>query len=373
MKKQLNATVFQASLTQAGLNAAQLAKKLGVSREAVSKWQRGDSFPKPDKLLRLGMILGQPYQSLVQEPIAVNEPRVAYRAKANRKTTDEHVDWAKAAGTRLRDLVPYLPAERTCPPVLKAPKADYDYVQAVAADVREEMGVTKSGKIGIADFICQFDGLDAVLIPVFWGDRNQHGNAMHAYLPDSMTTWIWLNLDSKMHDFMFWMAHELGHAYSPDLENDEAEDFADLFAQCLLFPDAAAKKLHRELFHAPTVAERWSIVSTEAGKRLISPYTIIKAIESFTKQTGLPEINFGQFGPRFARFNKSIKTVSEYLFDGNKPDPAEYIATCSKAFGTPFFRALKQLSDENELSPPFLAKTMGMSLMDAKAICQELA
>jgi transcriptional regulator with XRE-family HTH domain len=82
MKKQIDSAVFHASLTQAGLNAAQLAKKLGVSREAVSKWQRGEAFPKPDKLIRLGMILKQPYQALVQEAMTVNEPQVAYRAKA---------------------------------------------------------------------------------------------------------------------------------------------------------------------------------------------------------------------------------------------------------------------------------------------------
>lgn len=373
MKKQINVAVFQASLTEAGLNASALAKQLGVSREAVSKWQRGDSFPRPDKLLRLGMILGQPYQNLVEEPMAVNEPRVAYRAKANRKTTDEHVDWAMAAGTRLRDLVPYLPEERTLPPVLKAPRVDYDYVQAVAAEVREEMGATKTGKLGIQDFIDQFQELDAVLIPVFWGERKQHGNAMHAYLPDSMTTWIWLNLDSKMHDFMFWMAHELGHAYSPALEGDEAEDFADLFAQCLLFPNEAAKKTYRQLACIGRIADRWSVVAAEAEKRLISPYTIIKAVTAFAEQTGQSEIYFGNYGSQLNRFSKRIKTVAQFLFGKDAPEPAEYIEKSQSAFGTPFFGALAALSNEDVLTPPFLAKTMDVSLMDAKAICRELA
>lgn len=372
MKKQINASVFQQSLTQAGLNASALAKALGVSREAVSRWQKGESFPKPDKLLRMGMILNQPYQTLVQEPMAVNEPRVAYRAKANRKTGDEHVDWAKAAGTRLRDLVVYLPAERTRPPVLKAPSVNYAYVQAVAADVREEMGVTKTGKIGIQDFIIQFQELDAVLIPVFWGERQQHGNAMHAYLPDSMTTWIWLNLDSRMHDFMFWMAHELGHAYAPDMEGDEAEDFADLFAQSLLFPGTAAKKMYTRLSQMRTMQERWSAVAGEARTRLISPYTIIKAVQGYAKHNGQDEIKFGDIGARLNRFNKSIKTVAEFLFKGKNPEPGEYMSVCFEAFGTPFFGALQELSKKDKLAPPFLTKTMDISLVDAKAICREL-
>jgi Zn-dependent peptidase ImmA (M78 family) len=250
---------------------------------------------------------------------------------------------------------------------------DYDYVQAVAAEVRKEMNVSKTGKLGIQDFIDQFQELDAVLIPVFWGERKQHGNAMHAYLPDSMTTWIWLNLDSRMHDFMFWMAHELGHAYSPDLEGDAAEDFADLFAQCLLFPDAATKKMYRQLFQISTAQQRWSTIAAEAQRRLISPYSIIKAIESYAKHNELSEIKFGNFGSQLTRFNKSIKTVAEFLFKGEQPEPAEYISICSKAFGTPFFNALTTLSEKDELTLPFLTKTMNVSLMDAKSICLELA
>jgi transcriptional regulator with XRE-family HTH domain/Zn-dependent peptidase ImmA (M78 family) len=373
MKKQIDSAVFHASLTQAGLNAAQLAKKLGVSREAVSKWQRGEAFPKPDKLIRLGMILKQPYQALVQEAMMANEPQVAYRAKANRKTKLEHVVWAKEAGTRLRSLVPYLPFDRTCPPVLKAPKADYEYVQAVCAEVRGQMGVSENEEIKIQHFLDQFRKLEAVLIPVFWGEQKQHGQALHAYLPDSMTTWVWLDLDTKLHDFKFMMAHELGHAYSPSLTSDDAEDFADLFAQCLLCPHEVTVKIYRALSQALTLDERWDSVVNAARRRLISPYTVMKAMDAYAGHAGVSKINFGNFGPGLTRFNKSVKTVAELLFDGKTPKPAEYIQICSKELGTPFFDSLQSMTKKEGISPPFLVKTMDLSLMDAKAICQELA
>lgn len=373
MKKQINATVFHASLTQAGLNAAELARKLGVSREAVSKWQRGDSFPKPDKLLRLGMILNQPYQALVLEPMAVNEPQVAYRAKANRKTKMEHVVWAKEAGARLRSLVPHLPFDRTCPPVLKAPKVDYEYVQEVTAEVRSEMELTPNDQVNIQHFLDQFTTLDAVLIPVFWGEQAQHGQALHAYLPDSMTTWVWLDLDTKLHDFKFLMAHELGHAYSPSLTGDEAEDFADLFAQCLLCPHEVTRKAYGSLSRCSTVTERWSLMASIAQRRLISPYTVMKALDAYVAHTGKAKIDFGKYGPRLARFNKSVQCVAESLFKGKHPEPEEYIEVCDKVFGTPFFRALKVFSKTGGLTPPFLAKTMDLSMIDARAVCEELA
>ncbi len=373
MKKQINSAIFHSSLTQAGLNAAQLAKKLGVSREAVSRWQKGESFPRPDKLLRLGMILNRPYQALVQEPLIVNEPQVAYRAKANRKTKVEHVVWAKEAGGRLRELVPHLPFDRTCPPVLKAPKVDYEYVQDVTAEVRTEMGITQSDQVKIQHFIDQFMTLDAVLIPVFWGEQTQHGQALHAYLPDSMTTWVWLDLDTKLHDFKFLMAHELGHAYSPSLTADEAEDFADLFAQCFLCPHEVTRKAYEALFRCPTVTERWSVISSIARRRLISPYTVMKALDAYVAHTGKAKIDFGKYGSRLARFNKSIKSVAEELFKEMHPEPAEYMEVCGKVFGTPFFGALKTFSKTKGLTPPFLAKTMDLSMIDARAVCEELA
>ena len=373
MKKQINSTVFHASLTQAGLNASQLAKQLGVSREAVSKWQRGDSFPKPDKLLRLGMILNQPYQSLVQEPMVLNEPQVAYRAKANRKTKLEHVVWAKEAGTQLRDLVPFLPSEMTRPPVLKTPKTDYDYIQKVALDVRKEMDVPKTEKIEIRHFIAQFQTLDVVTIPVFWGEQKQHGQALHAYLPDSETTWVWLDLDTQIHDFMFLMAHELGHAYSPDLKDDDAEDFADLFAQALLYPNSLSEKTYHHLSSQTTVAERWNFIAKDAEKRLISPYTIIMALRVYAKYNRVLEIKFGSYGAKLARFKKTSQTVAEILFGRKNPAPVQYMKGVEAAFGTPFFSALRKMSQTGGVTPAYLSKTMDISLVDAKSICAELA
>ena len=248
MNKRINRTVFSEKLIQAGMNPSALANKLGVSRAAVSKWMNGESFPKPDKLLRIGMLLGTGYNDLVvTEPDMIAEPVVAYRAKANRITREQHVVWAKEAGIRLRKLADCLPNTMQKPPVLKALATHYSYVSQVADQVRREIKRPDNLPIEIKDLLHFFDELHAILIPVFWGDTEHHGNALHVYLPDSLTTWIWLNLDSKFHDFLFWMSHELGHAYAPDLTGDNAEDFADLFAQLLLFPPSSIESSYKQL------------------------------------------------------------------------------------------------------------------------------
>ena len=92
-----------------------------------------------------------------------------------------------------------------------------------------------------------FNELQAVIIPVLWGNKENHENALHIYLPASMTTWIYLNLDCRIHDFKFWMAHELGHIHAPTLQSEAGEDFADAFAGALLVPHELAELEYEEL------------------------------------------------------------------------------------------------------------------------------
>ena len=129
MQKTLNIPLIQDSLIKAGLNQSGLAENLKVSREAVSKWLAGESFPQQDKLLRMGLLLGLAFEQLVLQLPAAAVPVVAFRKKANRKTKDEHFDNARETGELLKRLVKYLPKQEiTHPPTLKDPSDNYDYV-----------------------------------------------------------------------------------------------------------------------------------------------------------------------------------------------------------------------------------------------------
>ncbi|MCK4564352.1 MAG: helix-turn-helix transcriptional regulator [Verrucomicrobia bacterium] len=374
MTKRINRTIFSEKLIKAGMTASALAEKLGVSRAAVSKWMNGESFPKPDKLLRIGMLLGTGYDELVvAEPDMVAEPVVAYRAKANRVTREQHVVWAKEAGIRLRKLADCLPNTMQKPPVLKEPVTAYNYVARVAAQVRREIKRPDDKPIEIKDLLQLFDDLHAVIIPVFWGDTEHHGNALHVYLPDSLTTWIWLNLDSKFHDFLFWMSHELGHAYAPDLTGDYAEDFADLFAQLLLFPASCVESTYKQLT-GKTKTARWTYIRKEAEHRNISFYTIIKALRRYSEEERLEEIVFSDadISKHFAILKSSAPSVADQLFKQTEPTPKQYIQTLERAFKTPFFEALKAFNEKQPLSEHFLTNIMNIPLTDAKALAATL-
>ncbi|WP_245710987.1 hypothetical protein [Thorsellia anophelis] len=74
-----------------------------------------------------------------------------------------------------------------------------------------------------------------------WGAKQRHENAVYIHLPDSGSTWGYLNLKTNIRDFKFWMTYELDHSLSATLESDDAENFADAFAASLLYPHELAE------------------------------------------------------------------------------------------------------------------------------------
>jgi transcriptional regulator with XRE-family HTH domain len=376
MNKSLNISVFKDALIRAGMNQSDLADKLNVSREAVSKWVQGEAFPQPDKLLRIGMLLKLSFEQLVTMASSKLVPIVTFRRKARTKTRDEHLDSARETGELLKRLVKYLPGQDlTQPPTLKNPINSYDYIQRVAADVRKEMGLMGKERIDFKDSIAKFARLHAVIIPVLWGAREYHGNALNIHLPDSKTTWIFLNLDSNTVDFKFWMAHELGHSFAPTLSGEAGEDFADSFAQALLFPESHADKLHNVLQRIPGIGARIERVRSEAIRHVISPYTIRLALERYEQARGIPKTKLGDLSPfmgSVVNFGKRYPTMSKTLFRRLPPKPADYIDVARSVFESQFFDALSEFCKNEQGAEHFIHHVLGVSLADAKALSVEL-
>ncbi|MGE0082753.1 MAG: XRE family transcriptional regulator, partial [Thiohalomonadaceae bacterium] len=323
MDKRLNLENLKSAMERAGLSPAAVARELSVSRESVSKWLNGESLPRPDKLLRLGKRLGLPFADLVIREEA-NAPIVAFRRMKGTKTRDHHIERAQTMGRMLRHLVPYLPSDRLAmPPVLKEPRCEYGYLQQVAAMIRQEIHVEPLGTVDFAHLIRHFRKLQAVVIPVLWGSKQRHENATHIFLPDSQTTWVYLNLDVNVHDFKFWMAHELGHCLAPSLRGDEAEDFADAFAGMLLFPTELAEACHARLARLKSEKGRLGEIMKTADEHIISPWTVYKQTNAYAKAFGKHSFNLDQaMGPWVTRFNAGYLNVSNSLFSGSFPPEA---------------------------------------------------
>lgn len=375
MQGALNLVLLKDAMQRAGLNPAGLAKKLDVSREAVSKWLNGQSLPRPDKLLKLALLIGLKFDQIVIKADGQTEPVVAFRKKGAHKTTAQHIGHAKEMGWLLRPLAPFLPFDELIrPATLKQPGCDYDYVQKVAAKIREEVGVTPTEPIDFRHLLKKFGELQAVLIPVLWGTKELHQNALHIFLPDSMTTWVYLNLDSEVHDFKFWMAHELGHILAPSLLGDEGEDFADAFAGALLFPQQLAEDAYRQVMAAKNKGAQINLIKHIAEANIISPITVYYEINHFAKQTDVATIDLTNAIYGAAKnLSKTYYSVSESLFDGKTPDAARYIQVAETQFHSPFFKALKAYLVENDKGAGYVQAVLDVPLLDAKAIYEILA
>ncbi len=375
MDKMLNLENLNAAMEQAGFSQTALARELGVSKEAVSKWFSGTKFPRPDKLLRLGLALNLSLDELVNCAENSSEPIIAFRKRGASKTTVTHIAQAKDMGRMLSALVPYLPYDLLVQPAtLKNPSKEYGYTQRVAAKIRSEIGVGPEEELSFAHLIKKFNELQAVIIPVLWGKKDKHENALHIYLPESMTTWVYLNLDVEVHDFKFWMAHELAHVHSPDLREDEAEDFADALAGALIFPEPIARAAYHDISRSRTVKTRIAKIRQYADCYSISLLSVYHEINKFAAQYELAEIALGNpiYGAN-TNFNKQFHTVSQTIFDATLPDANRYINKCVEIFGTPFFDALKSYLMEHGKSVGYIQSILDTPLLDAKGIHAELS
>jgi transcriptional regulator with XRE-family HTH domain len=379
MQKRLNIETTQKALDKAGLNQTAVADALDVSKEAVSQWLNAKSFPRPNKLLKLGKLLHLTFDELVirEDPFT---PKVAFRKKKGTKTKDHHIENAQEIGRFLRHLVPYLPFETLeMPPVLKSPSCDYQYLCKATSKVRADINLGQTDEVDFQHLIRRFASLQAVVVPVLWGSKKTHENAIHIHLPDSQSTWVYLNLDVNIHDFKFWMAHELGHCLSPNLEGDEAEDFADAFAGSLLYSQQLAAQAYDTITAQRAIGAKINHILELADKFTISPYTVLGQVNKYAISESKAEVNLGNaFNGAITNFNKRFENLSSALFgdseldESGKPSARDYITKAEDNFETPFFEMLKKYLLEHNKSAGFVQTVLNIPLLDSRSIHAEL-
>lgn len=372
MQKKLNISLLNLRTEELGLNLTDISKELGVSREAVSQWFKNQSFPRPRKLLNLSRILNLKHGEVVVKE-SIDAPIVAFRKVKNAKTSETHLKRAKEIGYSLKRLVKYLPFETvTKPPELISPKIEYEYIQNAVRAIKEKLEINKIG-IGIEEIIKCFNKYKTILIPVLLGSRKNHENALHIHLPESATNWVYINLDTKVFDFKFWLVHELGHIFTPNLTGEVAEDFADNFAGAFLFPEEISKNTYEQLIKNEDEDKKISVIIHLAKRYFISPYTVYYEVNKYAEHYDKPKVILdSKFHKNINKFVNSYPLISEDLFGKDKPDASEYIKLVESEFETLFFKALKGIMKNEEISASYIRNVLNISNIDAKEIYSNL-
>lgn len=372
MEKLLNSGAIQSVLAERGITQKQLASAVGTSSQAVTNWLKGKDFPRPASLLKLATTLGLTFDQLVQTSTA-GRPVIAYRKKANTKTTDAHIAKAEGIGMLLKPLVTHLPELQALRTLITSPSTDYDKLQIAASQTRIRLGIGEQAVLGYEHLIGEFKECGAILVPVLWGSKGNHENALHIRLPQEDVTFIFLNLDTRLEDFKFWMAHELAHVLTPELSGkNEGEDFADAFAGALLYPKACAEQAYRAATQQPSAHLAIEVLRQQADTHMISLNTVFQQVQQYAQASNLMTLPIAEKNIHMLRNSLRGPLVSETMFDPMPPSPQRYIAACEKTFQTGFFHALKSMIHTSGTGASYVQQVLDTSLQDASALYEEL-
>ena len=372
MKKAIKNDVVRTALAEHGLTQAQLAKALGVSSQAVTNWLKGKDFPRPATLLKLASTLQLTFEQMV-ETGTTGKPVIAFRKKGGAKTTLAHVAKAEGIGMLLKPLVPYLSEQQALRTLITSPSTDYDKLQLAVTQTRARLGIGERAVLEYEHLISEFRGCGAVLVPVLWGAKQRHENALHIRLPEEDVTFIFLNLDTRLEDFKFWMAHELAHVYTPELAGtDDGEDYADAFAGALLFPKACAEAAYHQTLNAVRSDKIIRVLEKHADKYTISLNTVYQQVKLYAESVGSPPLSIEEKSIHAVRNSNSGPLISEALFDPMPPTPDRYIADSEHLFQSDFFNALKRMIHEQHTGPSYLQQILDLSVHDARGLYEEL-
>ncbi len=372
MRKAIQSEAVRAALQKRGWNQSQLAEHLEVSAQSVTNWLSGEGFPRPAALLKLATTLKLSFDELVESGNG-SRPVVAFRKKGGAKTTGEHVAKAVGIGMLLKPLVPFLPQMQALRTLITSPSVAPEKLQVAVSQTRSKLGLGEQAVLGYEHLISEFKSSGAVLVPVMWGEKKRHENALHIRLPAEDTTFIFLNLDTKIEDFKFWMAHELAHVYTPDLAGtEEGEDFADAFAGALLFPKACAERAYQEA-QVARPKQKLGVLAKHAANHDISLNTVFQQVKSYSGSVKLPALPISEREMHAVRNSGNGILISEAIFDPMPPEPDRYIAACEHTFQSDFFRALARMINEKGTGPSYLQQILDITIQDAKALHEELS
>jgi len=367
MHKVIHSASIKSALAARGWTQDQLAVAVGESAQVVSNWLQGKNFPRPAKLLKLATTLQLGFDQLVMPE--ADQPVIAFRKKGGAKTTDEHIHKAMAMAALLKPLVAYLPERRALRTLLPTPTTDYALLQSAVAQVRRKLGIGPASVLRYERLIDEFRDNDAFLVPVLWGEKQNHKNALHILLTSDKVTFVYLNLDTHLEDFKFWMAHELAHVYTPELAGkDEGEDFADAFAGALLFPQACADGTYAKALQARNAAAMTQVLLDAAHEHTISLNTVYLQVQAYSQAKGLKPLPVKGRQIHAVRNSMRDGLVSRALFAASPPDANELIEATNHVFRSDFFVAMRQLLHEHGTGAGYLQQVLDMGLQDATAL-----
>lgn len=221
----------------ANLEVKELAERVGTTPSAISQLEHGNTRPRTDTLLRLGLALGVPPVFFgAGEPPSLPEAECHFRRRRGASKREQRAVLAR--GAMVREVVRHLeefvefPADGVTP--LARPAATAAEAEALAADVRDAWAL---GLGPIPDMVGLLEMHGVIPVEV----------QGHSERLDAFSVWVggrpmvFLSTDKGVASRRrFDAAHELLHLIAHrgcDAGDPALEDVANRFAGALLLPE----------------------------------------------------------------------------------------------------------------------------------------
>ena len=363
--KKLNITAIKIKMEKLGLNQSNLADSLGISRESVSQWLKNAKMPRPAYLLKLATILQMSFSEIVlKEEDAIGS--FAYRTHKKVKTDEYRAENATIVMEYLHEIFKDAePSSLLSIPNLKEPSNQYAYIQKAVASFRKILNLTQDQIVTPKHILNYMQSFPIVFIPVLWGEKGDQALVIH--LQKLQVFCLYLNVETKVYDFTFWLLHELAHILTPGLVKEEAELFADSFAGALLFPEPCVQALFERISPISNVGIKITMILEEAKMRSVAPICIFKEINGFLTKNGMPVLDFDIYGAS-TNYLRSVPLLSDVLFEAKRPPAQKYIEVTSEYFGSDFWDALSTWVIENNKTSSAVQTVLNIPLSDAKEV-----
>ncbi|PAC82350.1 hypothetical protein CHI05_07515 [Bacillus sp. 7788] len=254
-----------------GLTITDLADKLGVSKQMISKYENGKSSPSFESVLKLIDVLKFPKDYFYQEGINVKTGNTYFKSllstgKKEREMQNDRVKYLTVIRHFMEEYIDF--------PALNLPKFDYDVpldIEEVAMKVREHWGL---GSEPIRNMVGLLEENGFVVTSINTSTNSIDAFGSNQIIEDKEYYTIVLGSDKRsFYRRQFTAAHELAHKilHDPELNTYEIskeefkkiEEEANEFASAFLLPKDAFFKdvsLHRtDLNYYKHLKKKWCV------------------------------------------------------------------------------------------------------------------
>lgn len=357
-KNKLNINAIKSLLSKKGLSQSDLATQVGVSKQVVSAWLKGDKLPSPLNLLRMSTILEFNISDIF---ISESDSTYNFKLPKNRKETFLDKEYANDMSkclaefekVNIKDLFVSTPFK------LISPKTNYRYLINAGKEIRNR--ITQSASTITIEEIINFINkqLNVLIVPVLWGKDKYFADGLQ--ISFDAYSFLFVNLNSKKDDMKFWLLHEIAHLVAQDLEKDQQEEFANHLAQHILFPEEQVIDFIKLIDTIPSEQLQLELIKEKADQLGIHPYTVFKQIKAYSEQNDLPCTIEDR------KIYSHINNTTEFFIDNSiNLEIRDYINYSENKFKTLFFKLLQDLiKSDDQYNAHFISRMMHIPFSDA--------